>query len=194
MKSFKNWMKKGIALGAAFAMTVTALPLSDVVLAAGTDDAAAKAEDDGLILWYNFEGLGTGTVISDASENGRNGVVRPTGSGVTTADVNIYGTDYTAYSFKGGQPSAENTYIELPNGVFNGLEDITVSCWVNMSEATGYQRIWDFGFKDGESNFNTTSYMYLIPDGMKDIQVTQRLLQTAAGEMKRSGKGRSPGD
>lgn len=93
---------------------------------------------------------------------------------------------------KEDKPSAENTYIELPNGVFNGLEDITVSCWVNMSEATGYQRIWDFGFKDGESNFNTTSYMYLIPDGTKDIQVTQRLLQTAAGEMKKVRKREKP--
>ena len=34
MKSFKNWMKKGIALGAAFAMTVTVLPVSDIVNAA----------------------------------------------------------------------------------------------------------------------------------------------------------------
>ena len=30
MKSFKNWMKKGIALGAAFAMTVTVLPVESV--------------------------------------------------------------------------------------------------------------------------------------------------------------------
>ena len=156
MKRVKSLIRKGIAFGAAFAMTATALPLSNVAMAAG--------EDDGLVLWYDFSNL-DGTIVNDSSGNGRAGVVRPTGSQVTTSDVNIYGTDYTAYSFQGGQPSATNTYVELPTGVFNGLEDMTVSCWVNMSEATGYQRIWDFGFKGDGSNFNTTSYMYLIPDG-----------------------------
>ena len=165
MKSFKNWMKKGIALGAAFAMTVTVLPVSDIVNAAGPEDASARAED-GLRLWYDFESLKSGTVITDLSGNGYGGVIRPTGSQVTTADVNIYGTDYTAYDFNGGQPSAENTYVELPGGVFNELEDMTVSCWVYMDASGGmYQRIWDFGFQDGEGNFNTTSYMYLIADG-----------------------------
>ena len=165
MKSFKNWMKKGIALGAAFAMTVTVLPVSDIVNAAGPEDASARAED-GLRLWYDFESLKSGTVITDLSGNGYGGVIRPTGSQVTTADVNIYGTDYTAYDFNGGQPSAENTYVELPGGVFNELEDMTVSCWVYMDASRGmYQRIWDFGFQDDEGNFNTTSYMYLIADG-----------------------------
>lgn len=164
MKSFKNWMKKGIALGAAFAMTVTVLPLSDVVNAAEPDKAAAKA-DDGLRLWYDFESLKSGTILNDMSGNGYAGRVTPEGSGVTTADANIYGTDYTAYSFQGGQPSQTNSYIMLPSGVFNDMDAITVSCWVNMSAYTGYQRIWDFGFKSGDSDFNTTSYMYLIADG-----------------------------
>ena len=88
MKSFKNWMKKGIALGAAFAMTVTVLPVSDIVNAAGPEDASARAED-GLRLWYDFESLKSGTVITDLSGNGYGGVIRPTGSQVTTADVNI---------------------------------------------------------------------------------------------------------
>ena len=75
MKSFKNWMKKGIALGAAFAMTVTVLPVSDIVNAAGPEDASARAED-GLRLWYDFESLKSGTVITDLSGNGYGGVIR----------------------------------------------------------------------------------------------------------------------
>lgn len=161
MKSFKSLVKKGIALGAACAITATSLPLSDVVRAAGDDGAKAG---DGLVLWYDFESLKTGTIVNDMSGNGRAGVVRPEGSGATITDAAIYGTDYTAYSFRGGQPSETNTYVELPSGVFDGLEDITVSCWVNISDSTGYMRIWDFGFKDG-ANYNTTSYMYLIADG-----------------------------
>ena len=141
MKRFKSLMKKGIALGAAFAMTATALPLSNTAMAAGTDDAAARAED-GLRLWYDFESLTSGTILNDESGNGYAGRICPEGSGVTVTDANIYGTDCTAYSFRGGTPSQTNTYIEIPSGVFNGLDAITVSCWVNMSAYTGYQRIW----------------------------------------------------
>ena len=174
MKKVKSLMKKGVALGAAFAMVATALPLSNVAQAAG--------EDDGLVLWYDFESLKSGTIINDMSGNGYAGVIRPTGSQVTTADVNIYGTDYTAYDFQGEQPSDTNTYVELPAGVFNGLEDMTVSCWVNMDASGGaYQRIWDFGFKSDASNFNTTSYMYLIADGSNQGHVGYTAAITNSG-------------
>ena len=172
MKKFRGWMKKGAAIGLACAVTVTAVPLPDAVNAEegqqqSTDGASAR-EDDGLILWYDFESLSTGTIVNDMSGNGHAGVVRPTGSQATASSVNIYGTDYTAYSMEGGQPSETNTYVELPSGVFNDLEDITVSCRVYLNASTGYQRIWDFGFKAGESDFNTTTYMYLIADGYND--------------------------
>ena len=174
MKRVKSLIRKGIAFGAAFAMTATALPLSNVAMAAG--------EDDGLVLWYDFESLKSGTIVNDMSGNGYAGVVRPTGSQVTTADVNIYGTEYTAYDFQGGSPSDTNTYVELPSGVFNGLEDMTVSCWVNMDTSGGaYQRIWDFGFKSGASDFNTTSYMYLIADGSNQGHVGYTAAITNSG-------------
>ena len=123
MKKFRGWMKKGAAIGLACAVTVTAVPLPDAVNAEegqqqSTDGASAR-EDDGLILWYDFESLSTGTIVNDMSGNGHAGVVRPTGSQATASSVNIYGTDYTAYSMEGGQPSETNTYVELPSGVFN---------------------------------------------------------------------------
>lgn len=168
MRKLKTILRKGAALGAVCAMTLTSLPMQSVA-AAEQDGAAPQAEEDGLVLWYDFESLKSGTIVNDMSGNGYAGVVRPTGSQVTTADVNIYGTDYTAYDFQGGKPSDTNTYVELPAGVFNGLEDMTVSCWVNMDVSSGnYQRIWDFGFKQDDGNFNTTSYMYLIADGNND--------------------------
>lgn len=132
MRKFRTMLKKGAALGAACAMAMTSLPLQSVVSAEPGDGSSAKAEEDGLVLWYDFESLKSGTIINDMSGNGYSGVIRPTGSQVTTADVSIYGTDYTAYDFQGGMPSDTNTYVELPAGVFNGLEDMTVSCWVNM--------------------------------------------------------------
>lgn len=171
MKGFKKWAKKGLALGAVCAITATSLPMTSIqALAAGEKDAKATKED-GLILHYNFESVksGGGTIVEDLSGNGRAGVVRPTGSQVTTEDANIYGAKQTAYKFLGGQPSNENSYVELPSGVFNGLEDMTVSCWVNMKEAWGsYQRIWDFGFQNNKGQFNTTTYMYLLADGSNE--------------------------
>ena len=195
MKKFRGWMKKGAAIGLACAVTVTAVPLPDAVNAEegqqqSTDGASAR-EDDGLILWYDFESLSTGTIVNDMSGNGHAGVVRPTGSQATASSVNIYGTDYTAYSMEGGQPSETNTYVELPSGVFNDLEDITVSCWVYLNASTGYQRIWDFGFKAGESDFNTTTYMYLIADGYNDGHTgyTAAITDGGWGDEKGPGKG-----
>lgn len=181
MKRFKNFTKKGIALGAALAMTVSVLPLSGIVQASGPDEGDARAED-GLVLWYDFSSLASGTIVKDMSDSGKDGVIRPTGSQVTTSVENIYGTDYNAYNFQGGQPSAVNTYVELPTGVFNGLEDMTVSCWVNMDySVNSYQRIWDFGFKADENNFNTTSYMYLIADGANSGHVGYTAAITDSG-------------
>ena len=113
MKKFRGWMKKGAAIGLACAVTVTAVPLPDAVNAEegqqqSTDGASAR-EDDGLILWYDFESLSTGTIVNDMSGNGHAGVVRPTGSQATASSVNIYGADYSAYSMEGGQPSETNT-------------------------------------------------------------------------------------
>lgn len=59
----------------------------------------------------------------------------------------------------GGDPDETHPYVEMPSGIMNGLEDTTISCWVNMKDdSTGYQRIWDLGS-------DTTSYMYLIANG-----------------------------
>lgn len=193
MKGFKRWAKKGLALGAVCAITATSLPMTSIqALAAGEKDA--KAAEDGLILHYDFKSLKTGTIVEDLSGNGKAGVIRPTGSQVTTEDVNIYGADQTAYKFLGGQPSNTNTYVELPVGVFNDLEDITVSCWVNMKEAWGsYQRIWDFGFKNNKGQFNTTTYMYLLADGSNEGHkgYTAALTNSGWGDEKGPEKGKA---
>ncbi|CUX47135.1 beta-L-arabinofuranosidase domain-containing protein [Clostridium sp. C105KSO13] len=76
--------------------------------------------------------------------------------------MNILGREYTAFVLQGGQPDATHTYVEMPSGVLNGLEDVTVSCWVYMDEDnSGYQRIWELGS-------DTTSYMYMIANGFNE--------------------------
>ena len=155
MKRFET-TKKIIASSAAIAMIATLIPQS--VLVAFAEDAVRSTEK-GLVLQYDFKSLQSGTIVNDLSGNGNAGVVRPTGSEVRTEPAQILGEEYTSYVMNGGQPDATHTYIELPQGILNGLEDTTISCWVYFDNAnSGYQRIWDFGS-------DTTSYMYLLANG-----------------------------
>lgn len=136
-------------------MAATVVPPGMLVKAAEPEDETGG----NLVLQYDFESLKTGTIVNDTSGNGHAGVVRPTGSGVETQQVSILGQDYTAFVMNGGDPDETHPYVEMPSGIMNGLEDTTISCWVNMKDdSTGYQRIWDLGS-------DTTSYMYLIANG-----------------------------
>lgn len=155
MKRLKKTGKKCVAWSIVAVMAATVVPPGMLV------KAAEPADETGgnLVLQYDFESLKTGTIVNDTSGNGHAGVVRPTGSGVETQQVSILGQDYTAFVMNGGDPDETHPYVEMPSGIMNGLEDTTISCWVNMKDdSTGYQRIWDLGS-------DTTSYMYLIANG-----------------------------
>ena len=155
MKCLKKTGKKCVAWSIVAVMAATVVPPGMLVKAAEPEDETGG----NLVLQYDFESLKTGTIVNDTSGNGHAGVVRPTGSGVETQQVSILGQDYTAFVMNGGDPDETHPYVEMPSGIMNGLEDTTISCWVNMKDdSTGYQRIWDLGS-------DTTSYMYLIANG-----------------------------
>lgn len=155
MKRLKKTGKKCVVWSIVAVMAATVVPPGMLVKAAEPEDETGG----NLVLQYDFESLKTGTIVNDTSGNGHAGVVRPTGSGVETQQVSILGQDYTAFVMNGGDPDETHPYVEMPSGIMNGLEDTTISCWVNMKDdSTGYQRIWDLGS-------DTTSYMYLIANG-----------------------------
>lgn len=123
-------------------------------------------EETTLVLQYDFKSLKFGTIVNDISGNGNAGVVRPTGSEVCIESVEILGKNYTSYVMKGGQPDATHTYIELPNGIMNGLEDATISCWVYFENASsGQQRVWYFGN-------DMTSYVHFLANGNNHVLCT----------------------
>ncbi len=139
-------------------LTATMLlsPLSNVIPV-----KADVNEDSGLILHYDFNDM-QGQVIEDVSGNGKTGVTQPLGSPKNIKEVEINGEAKNAFEFKGGQPSESSPYIEIPSGIFNDLEDVTISCWVYQKpEGNTYQRVWDFGS-------GTDTYMYLISNGRND--------------------------
>lgn len=128
-----------------------------------TDERSAAKQQDadteqGKIVYYDFQSYDS-TIINDASGNGKAGVVRNyDAGGFQIIDTNIYGKDVKALSLPGG---SDGGYLELPVGLLDGEESVTISTWVKLLTDTGYQRIWDLGS-------GTSSYMYLLSDGAND--------------------------
>jgi Concanavalin A-like lectin/glucanases superfamily len=48
-------------------------------------------------------------------------------------------------------------YVSLPSGIASGLTDFTVSAWVNPSQNTAWQRVFDFGTGTNDYMFLTTN-------------------------------------
>jgi len=59
-----------------------------------------------------------------------------------------------AIRLNGGQP---NQYVDLPDGIVNGLTDFTIGAWVNWNGGQDWARIFDFGN-------NTGLFMFLTPN------------------------------
>lgn len=132
----------------------TQLPLTDGG-EVKTDNYVSPVAEEGKVVAFDFNEVNS-TIVKDTSGSGRDGVLRNYDKGGTSiVDANIYGRDVRALSLPGGM---EGGYLELQTGLLNGLESATISCWVNLSTDTGYQRIWDFGT-------GTESYAYLLSDG-----------------------------
>jgi len=55
------------------------------------------------------------------------------------------------------QLSGNGEYVDLPDGITNGLHDFTVSAWVNPSANSAWSRVFDFGTGTGDYMFLTLS-------------------------------------
>ncbi len=140
--------KKGLSVLLSFSMVAGAcLP--------GFGVSAADGADEDRLVYYNFQDYSS-TIIEDASGNGKAAVMENyDAGGFRIVDANIYGKEVKALSLPGG---ADGGYLEMPVGILDGQDAITINTWVKLPTDTGYQRIWDFGS-------DTTSYMYLLSDG-----------------------------
>jgi alpha-L-arabinofuranosidase len=106
-----------------------------------------------LILYYSFDDLKEASIIDD-SGNENNGTKEG------TANIDSIGKINGSLSLD-GQGS-----VKLPNNILNGLNELTVSAWVQYNVANGseWQRIYDFGndtnnnlflSKNRTNNFNS---------------------------------------
>ncbi|MDQ6417890.1 LamG-like jellyroll fold domain-containing protein [Paenibacillus sp. LHD-117] len=105
--------------------------------------------DPNLKLWYQFEEM-NGTTVSDSSGHGFDGAY---------VNTPAWGTGVSGNSFKmtgGASDSSTASYVKIPNGVLEGLNDITVSAWVKWDSEAAYQWLYALGV-------DTSKYLFFTP-------------------------------
>ncbi len=108
-----------------------------------------------LLLHYTFDDLSQ-SVVEDASDNGLNGTLRgmslPTGAaGRIDGALALIG--------------AQRQYVEMPTGVLEGHEAVSITSWLRLSQALAWDRLFDFN--SGES-----SWFFFSPTGWNSITTT----------------------
>jgi uncharacterized protein len=98
-----------------------------------------------LVAWYRFDETG-GTSAADASGN-------PSGGPATLVGGATFGPGRVGNALR---LDGSSGYARLPSGLLASIGDFTVALWVNLTAATQWSRIFDFGS-------GTSSYMFLTP-------------------------------
>ncbi|MGW3117663.1 family 43 glycosylhydrolase [Streptomyces sp. NPDC001107] len=117
--------------------------------------AEASGLTDGLALWYKLDG-GSGTTVSDASGNGRDGTVGGT-------------ADWSA-SGQGLAFNGSDTFIKVPDDVMKGMDSITVSLDVllDSAQSTPYF-LYGFGNSSGG---NGNGYLFTTGNSLRTSVAT----------------------
>ncbi|WP_149823887.1 family 43 glycosylhydrolase [Streptomyces tailanensis] len=119
--------------------------------AAESATAADSAEiTDGLALWYKLDAT-SGTTVTDASGNGRDGTVNGTAGWTGTGQ---------GLAFNGS-----DTYVKAPNDVMKGMTSISVSMdvLIDASQTTPY---FIYGFGNTSSN-NGNGYLFTTGNSLR---------------------------
>ncbi|WP_049567177.1 ThuA domain-containing protein [Streptomyces sp. SBT349] len=143
---------------------------------------------------YNLDGIGEMTLRASAAEDATVEVRRdaPDGELLGTAriegDVEVpraEGPEGFGNAVRlGGTSQLEN--VELPAGVVSGVEDFTISTWVNWAGDQSWARIFDFGS-------GTDTSMFLTP-GAGDDGNLRFAITTGSGEQRINGSQPLPTD
>ncbi|THV41182.1 LamG-like jellyroll fold domain-containing protein [Glycomyces buryatensis] len=153
---------RAAGLRAPTAMRATGLATAAVMAAAvivplAADAAAAADLDDHLILSYSFEdGQVDGGTVDDLSPSGLDGTLvnperAPLVAGRTDGSSALELTG-------GGSTSATSPYVEVPHGLFEGLEGMTIATWLRWDGGADFQWIYNLGRDKDTATFATPSF------------------------------------
>lgn len=107
----------------------------------------------------------------DASDNGNDAEVK--GSGSTYADGGL--------SLPGGANGSDAAYVELPKGMFDGKDTVSISVWLKNQTGSGDYSAMFFGTEKNAKNY-PTSYWLLNPSNgsglMKSVMTGAKAAET----------------
>lgn len=147
-----TWSASAGSITAAGLYTAPGSPINSVTITAQTGGSTYKyylAVSDPL-AWYQADTAGT--TLADSSGHAKTAPMTGTLNSNYNFTSGIEGT--ALHLVSGGTPAVE--YASLPSGIVSGLNDFSISTWVNIDTLNTWSRIFDFGT-------GTTVNMYLTP-------------------------------
>jgi O-glycosyl hydrolase len=150
-----SWSASAGSITAAGVYTAPGSPVGSVTITAQTGGSTYKyylAVTDPL-AWYQADTAGT--TLADSSGHGKTAAMTGTLNSNYNFTSGIEGT--ALHLVSGGTPAVE--YASLPSGIVSGLNDFTISTWLNVDTLNTWSRIFDFGTGPNFTNVN----MYLTP-------------------------------
>jgi O-glycosyl hydrolase len=145
-----TWLASAGSITAAGIYTAPPSPLASVTITAQSGGSTYKyylAVADPL-AWYQADT--TGTTLVDSSGHGKTATMTGTLNTTYNFTSGIEGT--ALHLIAAGTPAVE--YASLPSGIVSGLNDFTITAWVNIDTLNTWSRIFDFGT-------GTTANMFL---------------------------------
>ncbi|WP_026925210.1 LamG-like jellyroll fold domain-containing protein [Glycomyces arizonensis] len=119
--------------------------------------AAAAPFDEHLILSYSFEeGQVADGIVDDLSPSGLDGTIVNAGQ---APSVPGRSDGSTALDLTGGAASsAEAPYVEVPHGLFEGRDQMTIASWMRWDGGPDFQWLYNLGRDRDRATFVTPSY------------------------------------
>lgn len=109
--------------------------MSTITKAAGTQAAP-------LLASYDFTGVSS-TIAPDQTGNGFAGVIRGCDrGGAAMGQDTVFGHELPVLCLTGG---SQGGFLQLPDGVLNGAEGVTVSFYCRINAVTEYTNLFSFG-------------------------------------------------
>jgi GH43 family beta-xylosidase len=93
-----------------------------------------------LLLYYEFNETSatSGTIIKDSSGNENDGVLK--GSGATISEGVL--------TLPGGKANSDAAYVEMPKGIFDSKDTLTISVWLKNETGAGNYSAMFFGTRE----------------------------------------------